>query len=85
MQQRGRRRGCSHVIRASGQPSTYIGSLASSDLKFGIVVARFNELVTKPLLEGVLEGLERHGTSRSEVDVNLWLKDAQEYNLRGLL
>jgi 6,7-dimethyl-8-ribityllumazine synthase len=48
-----------------------VGSLRSEGLKFGVVVARFNELVTKPLLEGVLEGLERHGTARSEVDVRL--------------
>ncbi len=47
----------------------HIGSLVSNGLRFGVVVARFNELVTKPLLEGVLEGLERHGTARSEVQV----------------
>ncbi len=66
-QQRSRGQAC----RASsgGSPSTYIGSLSSQGLKFGIVAARFNELVTKPLLEGVLEGLERHGTQRETVDV----------------
>ena len=47
----------------------HIGSLSSNGLRIGVVVARFNELVTKPLLEGVLEGLERHGTAREEVQV----------------
>ena len=46
-----------------------MGSLSASGLRFGCVVARFNDLVTKPLLEGVLEGFERHGTLREEVDV----------------
>ncbi len=53
----------------AAQTNVHIGSLTSSGLKFGVVVARFNELVTKPLLEGVLEGLERHGTAREEVQV----------------
>jgi len=53
----------------AAQENVHIGSLTSSGLKFGVVVARFNELVTKPLLEGVLEGLERHGTAREEVQV----------------
>ena len=55
--------------QASQQANMHIGSLVSNGLRFGVVVARFNELVTKPLLEGVLEGLERHGTARSEVQV----------------
>ena len=46
-----------------------MGSLRGDGLKFGIVAARFNEIVTKPLLEGVLEGIERHGGQRADVDV----------------
>ena len=53
----------------AAQAKVHIGSLSSSGLRIGVVVARFNELVTKPLLEGVLEGLERHGTPREEVQV----------------
>ncbi|EIE24911.1 hypothetical protein COCSUDRAFT_62321 [Coccomyxa subellipsoidea C-169] len=77
-QQRSRGQAC----RASsgGSPSTYIGSLSSQGLKFGIVAARFNELVTKPLLEGVLEGLERHGTQRETVDV-AWVPGSFELPL----
>ena len=66
-QHRDGRRACT---ASGGQPSTYIGSLSSQGLKFGVVAARFNELVTKPLLEGVLEGLERHGTQRDTVTVS---------------
>ncbi|CAL5226984.1 g9870 [Coccomyxa viridis] len=57
------------LCQAALQANVHIGSLSSNGLRFGVVVARFNELVTKPLLEGVLEGLERHGTIRDEVQV----------------
>ena len=60
----------------------HIGSLSSSGLRFGVVVARFNELVTKPLLEGVLEGLERHGTAREKVQV--WPKHQHNAITAGL-
>lgn len=76
-QKRDRRRSCRVSASTAGQPSTYIGSLSSNGLKFGIVAARFNELVTKPLLEGVLEGLERHGTPRDTVDVRLSCENSE--------
>jgi 6,7-dimethyl-8-ribityllumazine synthase len=38
-------------------------------MRFAVVVARFNDLVTKLLLEGALEHFERHGVSASDVDV----------------
>jgi len=38
-------------------------------MKFGIVVARFNSLVTKQLLEGALEDFERHGVDPDNIDV----------------
>ena len=60
----------------------HIGSLSSSGLRFGVVVARFNELVTKPLLEGVLEGLERHGTARECVQV--WPRHQHKVFTAGL-
>ena len=49
--------------------AAHVGSLVAGGLRFGVVVARFNDLVTKPLLEGVLEGFERHGVPREEVEV----------------
>lgn len=36
------------------------GNLNAEELKFGIVVSRFNERITKLLLEGALDCLERH-------------------------
>ena len=47
----------------------YVGSLIGTGLKFGIVVGRFNDLVTKLLLEGALEHFGRHGVPSSDVDV----------------
>ena len=69
-QQRGRRRRpAAAAASAGGGANTFIGSLRADGLRFGVVAARFNELVTKPLLEGVLEGIERHGGQRADVDV----------------
>ncbi len=50
---------------------TYIGGLSASDLRFAVVVSRFNDLVTKLLLEGTVEGLERHGAAEGSADVRL--------------
>ena len=58
---------CRTVAAAS---KSYVGSLVANDLKFAIVVARFNDLVTKLLLEGALEAFDRHGGDRDDVDVS---------------
>jgi len=47
----------------------YIGSLIGTGMKFAIVVGRFNDLVTKLLLQGALDDFERHGVAREDVDV----------------
>lgn len=57
----------STVVAAASAP--YVGSLVGTGLKVGVVVARFNDLVTKPLLEGALEAFSRHGVSQDDVDV----------------
>jgi len=38
-------------------------------LKFGIVVARFNEFITSKLLDGAQDTLTRHGVKADNVDV----------------
>lgn len=43
--------------------------VAQSDLKFGIVVGRFNDLVTKLLLEGAIGAFESHGASVDSLEV----------------
>ncbi len=49
--------------------SVYEGSLVATGLKVGIVVARFNALVTEQLLAGATDALRRHGVRDSDVDV----------------
>lgn len=44
-----------------------MGSLDASGLRIAIVVGRFNDLVTKLLLEGALDAFNRHGGASSEV------------------
>ena len=56
---------------ASSKP--YVGSLVANELNFAIVIARFNDLVTKLLLEGALEAFDRHGGDRDSVDVSAGL------------
>ena len=52
-----------------------VGSLTAQNLKFAFIVARFNDLITKPLLSGALEAFERHGGDPSNADVSCvgWL------------
>ena len=45
------------------------GSLLGEGLKFGLVVSRFNDFITKKLLEGAEDALVRHGVNESDVDV----------------
>jgi len=47
------------------------GNLEASRLKFGIVISRFNELVSKGLLDGALDCLKRHGAKEENIDI-LW-------------
>ena len=67
------------TVRASSGDA-YVGSLIGTGLKFGIVVARFNDLVTKLLLEGALEHFQRHGVPASDVDV-AWVPGSFELPL----
>jgi len=48
---------------------TIEGKLDAKGLKFGIVVARFNEFISGKLLTGCLDGLKRHGTDDKNIDV----------------
>ncbi|GAB4820122.1 hypothetical protein N2152v2_007168 [Parachlorella kessleri] len=71
-------RGAGVVLAAASQP--YVGSLVGTGLKVGVVVARFNDLVTKPMLEGALEAFRRHGVSHDDVDV-AWVPGSFELPL----
>lgn len=48
---------------------TIEGKLDASGLRFGIVIARFNEFISGKLLAGCLDGLRRHGAGDDQVDV----------------
>jgi len=41
----------------------YEGKLLAEGLRFGIIVSRFNEFITKKLLDGALDALNRHGAA----------------------
>ena len=60
--------------------STYEGHLVATGLKFGIVVARFNELLSSRLLAGAKDALVRHGASEGDIDV-AWVPGAFEIPL----
>ena len=47
----------------------YIGKLVGEGLKFGVVVARFNEFITSKLLDGAQDTLTRHGVKEADIDV----------------
>lgn len=59
---------------------TYAGSLNGAGVRVAIVVARFNETVTRPLLDGAREGLTRLGVDAGEIDV-AWIPGCFELPL----
>lgn len=56
------------------------GRLDGAGLRVALVVARFNDLVTRRLLEGALDGLRRHGVDEGDVTV-AWVPGAVEIPL----
>ncbi|MBN1189546.1 MAG: 6,7-dimethyl-8-ribityllumazine synthase [Dehalococcoidales bacterium] len=50
---------------------TFEGMLLGEGLKFGIVVARFNDFITNKMLEGAQDALLRHGVSEDDIEVAL--------------
>jgi len=56
------------------------GKLVATGQKVGVVVSRFNELVTRQLLEGALDVFVRHGGRLEDVRV-VWVPGAFELPL----
>lgn len=50
-------------------PRTYEGVLDAKGVRFGLVVSRFNDLLTARLLEGALDCLARHGARDEDLVV----------------
>jgi 6,7-dimethyl-8-ribityllumazine synthase len=61
-------------------PSIIEGDLSARDARFAIVVSRFNELVTRSLLDGALDALRRHGADADAVTI-AWCPGAFEIPL----
>jgi 6,7-dimethyl-8-ribityllumazine synthase len=49
--------------------NVYEGSLVATGLKLGVVVSRFNSLVTEQLLQGAVDAFRRHGGKEGDLDV----------------
>ncbi len=56
---------------------TYEGRLDASGRSFGLVVSRFNELITSKLLSGALDCLVRHGADEERIEV-VWVPGSYE-------
>ncbi|MGC1463178.1 MAG: 6,7-dimethyl-8-ribityllumazine synthase [Terracidiphilus sp.] len=52
-----------------GKPAAVEGDLSAAGMKFAIVVARWNAVITERLLDGALDALMRSGASRSDIQV----------------
>ncbi len=61
------------MAKSSGR--IFEGSLVGEGLKFAVVVSRFNDFITKKLLEGALDAFVRHGADPATIDVSAWRRD----------
>ena len=56
------------------------GVLLGKGLKFGLVVSRFNEFITKKLLDGAHDALLRHGVNQEDIEI-AWVPGSFEIPL----
>ncbi|OAG28623.1 6,7-dimethyl-8-ribityllumazine synthase [Thermodesulfatator autotrophicus] len=59
---------------------TIQGEFKGEGLRFGVIVGRFNSLITKKLLEGAFDALSRHGVSEENIEV-VWVPGSFEIPL----
>jgi len=52
-----------------GRPVAVEGDLSAAGMKFAIVVARWNAVITDRLLEGALDALLRSGAARADIEI----------------
>lgn len=55
----------------------YSGNLDAKGLKIGIVISRYNDFLTKQLLQGAIDCLIRHGADEKDISV-VWVPGAYE-------
>jgi len=48
---------------------TFEGHLSAKDLRFALIVSRFNEFITSRLQEGAMDALLRHGGDPEKIDI----------------
>lgn len=58
----------------------YEGNLIAKDLKFGIVISRFNVFIGSKLLEGAIDAIKRHGGDEENISIS-WVPGAFEIPL----
>ena len=58
----------------------YEGTFLGKGLKFGVVASRFNEFITKKLVEGTQDALLRHGVDDGDIDI-AWVPGSFEIPL----
>jgi 6,7-dimethyl-8-ribityllumazine synthase len=58
----------------------FSGTPAGRGRRFAVVVSRFNEPVTRKLVDGALDALVRHGASFDDIDI-VWVPGAWELPL----
>lgn len=56
------------------------GDLIGKELKFGIIVGRFNEFIGGKLLSGAIDALKRHGVNEDDIEIS-WVPGAFEIPL----
>jgi 6,7-dimethyl-8-ribityllumazine synthase len=52
-----------------GKPLAVEGDLSAEGMKFGVIAARWNAVITERLLEGALDALLRSGAKRADIEV----------------
>lgn len=58
------------VTAAVEGPTVHVGSLNGDGMRMAILVARFNDIVTRPLMDGAVDAFTRHGVKASDITVS---------------
>jgi 6,7-dimethyl-8-ribityllumazine synthase len=56
------------------------GRIAAGKGKYAIVVSRFNDFITSKLVEGAIDGLQRHGAADDQIKI-VWVPGACEITI----
>jgi 6,7-dimethyl-8-ribityllumazine synthase len=54
---------------ASDQIKMTEGELIVRDLRFALVVSRFNDFIVEPLVRGAVDALKRHGATEKQIEI----------------